>query len=133
MDREGIRARTLEAYQQGPDAVVELVLSLVTEFATTVDGLSAGLAALEAEIVALRAKLGTNSQNSGKPPSSDGPGVKPHPKSQCKPSGLKSGCQPGHAGHTLRMSDHPDEVQVHTPSNCRACGQSLDEALTIGR
>jgi hypothetical protein len=33
--REGVRTRTLEAYQQGPDAVVELVLSLVTEFGTT--------------------------------------------------------------------------------------------------
>ena len=82
MDREGIRARVLEACQQGPDAVVQLVLSLVIEFATMVDGLSARLAASEAEIVALRAKLGAHSRNSGKSPSTDRPGVRPHPKSQ---------------------------------------------------
>ena len=46
MNREEIRTRTLEAYRQGPDAVVELVLSLVTELATTVDGLSARLVTL---------------------------------------------------------------------------------------
>jgi transposase len=131
MNREGIRARTLEAYQQGPEAVVELVLSLATESEATVDGLSARLAALEVEIAELRARLGTNSRNSGKPPSSDGPGVKPHPKSQRKQSGRKSGGQPGHAGYTLRMSDHPDEIQTHTPTHCRACGQNLDEASTI--
>jgi transposase len=131
MNREEILTRTLEACQQGPDAVVELVLSLVTKLATTVDGLSARLVALETENAGLRGKLDTNSRNSGKPPSSDGPGVKPHPKSQRKPSGLKSGGQPGHTGHTLRMSDHPDEVQTHTPANCRGCGQSLDEAPTI--
>jgi hypothetical protein len=91
VDREGIRARVLEAYQQGPDAVVELVLSLVIEFATTDDGLSARLPAIEGENVALRAKLGANSRNSGKPPSTDGPGVRPHPKSQRGRSGLKSG------------------------------------------
>ena len=133
MDREGIRGRVLEAYQQGPDAVVELVLSLVTEFATRVDGLSARLAASDAKIAALRAKLGANSRNSGKPPSTDGPGVRPHPKSQRGRSGLKSGGQTGHAGHTLRMSDHPDEVQRHTPRHCRGCGESLEEAPTIGQ
>jgi len=133
MDREGIRAKALEAYQQGPDAVVGLVLSLVTEITTVVDGLSERLMAVEAENAALRTRLGTNSRNSGKPPSSDGPGIKPHPKSQRKQSGRKSGGQPGHSGHNLRMSDHPDEVQIYAPTHCRTCGESLNEAVPTRR
>ena len=123
MDADRIRARTLEAYQQGPDVVVELVIQLVAQL----EALAERVTALEAENAALRVRLLTNSRNSGKPPSSDGPGVKPHPKSQRKPTGRKPGGQPGHAGHTLRMVDKPDEVQVHAPSCCKACGQSLEQ------
>ena len=103
--------------------VVELVIQLVAQL----EALAERVTALEAEKAALRVRLLTNSRNSGKPPSSDGPGVKPHPKSQRKPTGRKPGGQPGHAGHTLRMVDKPDEVQVHAPSCCKACGQSLEQ------
>lgn len=140
MDAGGIRERALEAYQGGPEAVVELVVKLVAELAAQVESLSARVVALEAENAALqrenaalRAKLATNSRNSGKPPSSDGPGAKPHPKSQRAPSGRQPGGQPGHVGHTLRLVDEPDEVVVHTPSQCQACGQSLGQAPTIRR
>lgn len=89
------------------------------------EGLTAENLALRTENQALRAKLASNSRNSSKPPSSDGPSVKPHPKSQRKSSGRKSGGQPGHTGHTLRLVDDPDEVTVHTPVCCHNCGQSL--------
>ena len=129
MDTETIRARILEAYRQGPEVVVKLVVELVTQL----EALAERITALEAEKAALRAKLGTNSRNSGKPPSSDGPGVKPHPKSQRTPTGRKTGGQPGHSGHTLRLADKPDEVQVHTPSHCQGCGQSLERAPVVRR
>lgn len=132
VDTESIRAEILEAYQQGPDAVIELVTKLVAEFAAQLESLSARVMTLEAENASLRARLGTNSRNSGKPPSSDGPGVKPHPKSQRTPSGRKPGGQPGHIGHTLPLIEKPDAVVVHTPSQCKACGQSL-EAVTATR
>jgi transposase len=131
----------LAAYRQGSDAVVELVVTLVADLAAQVETLSGRVAALEAENAtlrrenetleadnaALRARLNTNSRNSSKPPSSDGPGVKPHPKSQRTQSGRKPGGQPGHVGHTLRLVDEPDEVEVHAPPHCKACGQSLEQ------
>jgi transposase len=125
VDTEHIRQRVLEAYRRGPDAVVDLVVEVVTEPAIRLEALASRVAALEAENAELRARLGTNSRNSSKPPSSDGPGVKPHPKSQRKSSGRKPGGQRGHPGHTLRLVDRPDEVKVHTPVDCPTCGESL--------
>src|SRR5438105_2694625 len=107
MDTTSLRDQTLAAYRQGPEAVV----ALVTELTEQVERLSARLATLEAEAAALRARLATNSHNSSKPPSADGPEVKPHPQSQRRPSGRKPGGQPGHPGHTLRLVDDPDVVQ----------------------
>jgi transposase len=129
MDIESIRAKILEAYQQGPEVAVELVVALIAQLET----LAERVTVLEAENAALRARLGTNSGNSSKPPSSDRPGAKPHPKSQRKSTGRKAGGQPGHLGHTLRLVDQPQEIQVHTPSHCRECGQNLEGAPTVRR
>lgn len=140
VDTESLRDRALAAYQQGPATVIEFVGRLVAELETQLESLSARVANLEAENAtlrmenaALRARLGTDSHNSSKPPSSDGPGVKPHPKSQRAPSGRQPGGQPGHIGHTLHLVEAPDEVQVHAPSQCHACGQSLAEVAAIRR
>jgi len=140
MDMHNIRDRVLRAYAQGPDAVIALVVAVVGEFAAHVESLSARVTTLEtenatlaAENAALRARLGTDSHNSSKPPSSDGPGVKPHPKSQRSHSGRKPGGQPGHVGHTLHLVDVPDETQVHGPTHCDACGQSLAAVPALRR
>jgi len=118
MDTEIIRAQVLRAYQEGPEAVVSCVGTLLS-------ALTARLTALEAENARLAARLGTTSHNSGKPPSSDGPGVKPHPTSQGGRSGRPSGGQPGHTGHTAQLVATPDAVEVHAPAQCGGCGQSL--------
>jgi transposase len=56
-------------------------------------------------------QLGMNSQNSSKPPSTDG-FKKPAPKSLRKPSGKKSGAQKGHKGKGLTLIKPPDETIV---------------------
>ncbi len=80
---------------------------------------------LTARVTALEARLGMNSSNSSKPPSSDGY-AKPAPKSlRCK-SGRKPGGQQGHPGTTLRQVADPDTVKMHLPEYCK-CGHCLQE------
>jgi transposase len=44
----------------------------------------------------------------------------------------KSGGQSGHKGHSMQMSEHPDEVIEHSVYYCRHCGTSLHEAPVVG-
>jgi len=133
MDRENLGNQVLDAYQHGPAAVVELVVTLTSALTAQVETVTAHVTVLEGEIATLRTenaalqgRLDTNSRNSGKPPSSDGPGVKPHPQSLRTRSGRPPGGQPGYTGHTLRLVEEPDAVEVHAPTRCTGCGQSLE-------
>jgi len=131
VERERLREETLTAYGQGAAAIVVLVEQLVGTLTEQVARLTGEVRELRAENEDLRGRLGTDSHNSSKPPSSDGPGSKPHPKSQRKPSGRKPGGQPGHVGQTLRLSEAPDEIVVHPPIECRGCGERLDAAPVV--
>lgn len=79
---------------------------------------------LELYVKELEGRLAKNSQNSSKPPSSDGLS-KPAPKSQRTKSGLKSGGQRGHVGKTLEKVEKPDSVKEHTVQHCEHCQNSL--------
>jgi transposase len=82
------------------------------------------IARLQARVVELEARLGMNSRNSHKPPSSDGP-AKPAPKSLRGKSGRRPGGQAGHPGHALALVDDPDETILHVPDCCAGCGAGL--------
>ena len=64
---------------------------------------AAEIAALRAHIAELERRLGLNSSNSGKPPSSDGLKKPPRVASLRERSGNKPGGQKGHDGETLRQ------------------------------
>jgi hypothetical protein len=49
-------------------------------------------------------------------------------KSRKKPGG-----QCGHRGHTLLMSDHPDEIIEHAAGYCRNCGQEVHDVEVHSR
>ena len=82
---------------------------------------------LEEKVSALEARLAKNSDNSHKPPSSDGY-AKPEPKSLRPKSTRPSGGQAGHIGNTLSRVDTPAEIIVHLITRCPCgCGQSLHD------
>jgi transposase len=89
------------------------------------DGYERRIAALEREVAELKEQVRRNSQNSSKPPSSDGPHVKRKPPKE--PSGRKPGGQPGHPAHrrALVPLEQVDEVVKCQPTHCRRCGQQL--------
>src|SRR5215813_8567885 len=79
--------------------------------------------ALVARVQELEGRLAKDSHNSSKPPSSDGRVRKP--KSLRPKSGKKSGGQPGHRGHHLRLVVQPDVLVPHRPTRCGACHTAL--------
>ena len=89
------------------------------------------LAGLESQVADLAARVKMNSQNSSKPPSSDGLG-KPAPKSLRGKSGRKPGRPKGQPGATMQLADHPDKKVRHRPARCRCCGKSLKGAPETG-
>jgi transposase len=86
---------------------------------------------LKARVAELEARLGMNSRNSSKPPSSDALD-KPAPKSLRRRTGRKPGGQPGRDGRTLRQVSDPDQVVRHEPACCRRCRRSLRRAAEAG-
>ena len=78
---------------------------------------------LQAEVRRLRDAAAQNSQNSSRPPSTDGP-EQPQPKSLRPKSGRKPGGQPGHPGRTLPFTDRPQHTQIHRLLACE-CGEDL--------
>jgi transposase len=86
---------------------------------------AAEIAALKARIAELERRLGLNSSNSGKPPSSDGLKKPPRVRSLREPSDKPSGGQKGHQGETLRQVTEPDRIVDHYPPSCTACGATM--------
>jgi len=111
LSKDDIRA----IYHQGEDAVVELIMSLITT-----------INALYEKAQRLEDQLTKNSNNSNKPPSSDGLS-KPSPKSLRKRHGRKSGGQAGHAGYTLKAVGKPDRIESHPVFECTCCHNDLKE------
>lgn len=76
---------------------------------------------LEKRVQELERQLGQNSQNSSKPPSSDGL----RKRTNLRQPGGKKGAPKGHDGHTLHFAANPDHIVVHALSVCSSCGFSL--------
>jgi transposase len=101
-------------YEQGKEAVVAWML------------------ATDQRIRELEARLGQNSQNSSKPPSTDPPHGKLKPMSLRGRSGKKPGGQKGREGGTLKQIENPDHVRQHRPRACPRCQTDLETARILG-
>jgi transposase len=95
--------------------------AVIRELWAQVQALTQHVEKLTGRVRELETRLNLNSQNSSKPPSSDGPNVKLPPKRQ--PTGRKPGGQPGHKGtkRELLPPEKVDAVEDHWPTTCECC------------
>jgi len=110
----------LQARVEATEGENALLRSRVGELESKVDSLMR-------RVEELGRRTRQNSQNSGRPPSSDGPAA---PKREKKPPSVrKQGGQPGHEPHVrpLLPDDRVNEVQDHRPEACGGCGGPLEE------
>ena len=114
-------------YDAGKETVVRVLLMMdarINSLEQQVQSLTTRLDLSDKRVRHLEEQLAKNSRNSSKPPSSDG-FKKPSPKSLRKKGQRKSGGQPGHTGHTLKMAEKPDHTEVHHVDVCACCRCSL--------
>jgi transposase len=134
LDEQTLRPAIEIAFKQGGlDAICRLVVGLFNEqerrhraeIAELEARHQAEIARLEARIAELEKRLGKNSSNSSKPPSSDG--FKRTRSLRTNTSGRKPGGQPGHPGARLVPSSAPDEVVDLPLEQCPQCQSDLSE------
>ena len=112
---------SLDTWATFPAAAQAAVVALARELVAERDA----RVVLEALVQALQARLGQDSSNSSRPPSSDlVRGKRPPPQ---PPSGRRPGGQPGHVGHfrALVPPERVDHIVRHQPAACGACALSL--------
>jgi len=116
-------------YDAGKETVVRVLLMMDTRIHSLeqqVQSLTTRLDLSDKRVRHLEEQLAKNSRNSSKPPSTDG-FKKPSPKSLRKKGQRKSGGQPGHTGHTLKMAEKPDHTEIHHVEVCECCRRSLTD------
>jgi transposase len=113
------REEILAVYEQGPEAVVALVESLLSR-----------LSSHEARLQALESHLRQDSHNSSKPPATDV--RRRRPRSLRTASGRPSGGQRGHPGQHLPPLSQPDHTVIHRPAHCAQCHASLPADAPVG-
>ena len=135
--RIGRQAALIGEYRDR-EAAKDAVIAALRERAVAQD---AKIGALDLLVADLIAKTGRDSQNSSRPPSSDGPGTradrrraqrerrKNEPAEGPEPEGKKRGGQGGHRGGGLAFSRTPDAALVVEPDACRGCGPDLAGAV----
>ncbi|CAL76319.1 putative transposase [Bradyrhizobium sp. ORS 278] len=107
---------------------VDSLLALIGELQARNLMLEQQNALLLARVADLERRLGLDSSNSSKPPSSDGPGQGPRRTRSLRERGVrKPGGQPGHPGKHLKRSDQVDHTIIHRPATCRGCQAALGE------
>lgn len=120
--------KIIEIYNKGISEVIGLIKELsnqIKEQSANIDQLSKENKTLNERVKSLESQVNKNSNNSNKPPSSDG--FKKKTKSLRTKSGKTPGGQKGHEGKTLELSDSPDEIVIHTVDKCDICGESLQD------
>jgi transposase len=129
------RAEAEAIYDQGRDAVVEVLLAMdrrIQQLEAHVVRQDERIAKQDERIAQLERRLNRSSRNSSQPPSADGPSALARSKD---PSGRPRGGQLGHEGkgRPLLPAWAVDEVVEHWPEHC-SCGHVFvqDERVAVG-
>lgn len=112
---------------------------MITITQSEYDELKALVSTLSKQVLVLQEEQrllrnGRNSGTSSSPPSQDM--GRSNMQNQRVKSGRKSGGQPGHEGHSLKIIEQADEVIDHLPWYCTDCGSDLEGCtarLTMSR
>jgi transposase/uncharacterized coiled-coil protein SlyX len=138
MGRRACPLVVLEAAIASPDS--DLVATVAVQAAVIAELRAANaeqaqlIAVLQARVAELERRLGKDSSNSSKPPSSDGlrKPARPQRRTDERAMGRRPGKQPGAPGAHLAQVARPDEVVEHAPNWCGGCGADLTGARVVG-
>lgn len=110
----------------GKDKLIQELFRKIEVLTSRLEQAEKEIAALKSENESLKSRLNSNSNNSSKPPSSDGYQKKPaFPKT----GKGKQGGQTGHKGRTLNQVNNPDNTITCNPECC-SCGHAFTSAET---
>lgn len=116
----------VEKIKRTREEIIEFCRTKPEQAADIIIALSTAVERLEERVKKLEEQLNKNSQNSHKPPSSDGYKRKINSSAPEKKQ-RSNGGQAGHKGTTLRKSSTPDHIVLHSVNSCISCGASLEE------
>ena len=117
------KEKIIIVYNKGVTEVITVITSLTNE----VENLNETIKTLTNKIELLEGQKNKNSNNSSKPPSTDG--FQKKTKSLRVKSDKKVGGQLGHVGKTLELNENPDEILTYTVEICDICGTLLKDVV----
>ncbi len=122
--QDGQPLLTPDVWQAAPVGAQALIVALAP-LAAVVPRLVKQVEALQGRVRELEARLGQNSSNSSRSPSSDPPQAPRRPTAT--PTGRARGGQPGHAAHQrpLVPLERVNEIVAHRPAQCGQCATPL--------
>jgi transposase len=117
------------------EATLAVQAAIIAELRAVNAAQAQAIAALEARVAELERRLGKDSSNSSKPPSSDGlrKPARTRQRGAEQAEGRRTpGKQPGAPGAHLAQVSQPDQVIRHVPDRCQGCGAELAGAVVVG-
>ena len=117
-----------------PAATIAVQVAVIAELRAANAEQARLIAALQARVAELERRVGRDSSNSSKPPSSDGlrKPARAVRRAAEQGEGRRPGKQPGAPGAHLAQVPEPDEVVEHLPDRCSGCGADLAGAAVVG-